>query len=241
MRTAEPPSLLRYPGTQVIRGAALSMRAGREQFVQDDPRRILDRAAQARARCHMLPRGSSVVSGSVVRVERGGVLVSAPARQLNSGTDVKVWVQLDPHTWVFHATVLRTRLPVPGQGEEGLLLGYIDRFERESVAESAGGGRRLDLIPTSGRGISLLRHPARLVHLGLDGLTFTLPSASKLVFVENAALQVVLSDAAAGSCAGTVRVSSLQQVDGALLYDLEWVDVDAPDRLRVLVQVLRGG
>jgi hypothetical protein len=33
-------------------------------------------------------------------------------------------------------------------------------------------------------------------------------------------------------------VRSLSRVDGDLLYDVSWIDVDAPDRLRVLVQVL---
>jgi len=209
--------------------------------VREDPRRILDRAAQARTKCHILPRSSAVVTASVVRVERGGVVVSVPTRALSTGADVKVWVPLDPHTWVFHATVLRSRLPVPARDEEGVLLGYIDRFERESDHQGHSNGRRLDLIPSAGRGISLLRPPARLVHLGLDGLTFTLPAASKLVFVENAEMQVVLSDSAAGTCAATARVRSLNRLDGVLLYDLAWVDVDAPDRLRVLVRVLPGG
>ena len=188
--------------------------------MQDDPRRILDRAAQARARCHIVPRGGGAVTGSVVRLERGGLIVSIPVREVQRGSDVKVWLPLDPHTWVFHATVLRTRLQVPGQGEEGILLGYIDRFERDASESVGVVGRRLDLIPSSGRGISLLRRPARLVHLGLDGVTFTLPVASKLVFVDNAEMHVVVSDSAAGTCAGTARVRSLQRVDGELLYDL---------------------
>lgn len=165
-------------------------------------------------------------------------MVSVPSRQIASGTDVKVWVPLHPDTWFFHATVLRTRLPVPTQDAEGILLGYVDRFERAADTSATGTGRRLDLIPFTGRGISLLRPPARLVHVGLEGVTFTLPAASKLVFVENAEMQVVLADRSAGSCAATARVRSLSRVDGALLYDLEWLDVDAPDRLRVLVQVL---
>ncbi len=206
--------------------------------MRDDPRRILDRAAQDRSTCHILPRGQSVVTGSVVRVERGGVVLSVPSRALSNGTDVKVWVPLDPDTWTFHATVLRNRLSVPARDSEGVLIGYIDRFERESDTDAIGAGRRLDLIPQSGRGISLLRPPARLVHIGLDGITFTLPAASKLVFVEQAEMQVVLSDRSAGTCAATARVRSLSHVDGALLYDISWLDVDAPDRLRVLVQVL---
>lgn len=206
--------------------------------MSEDPRRILDRAAQVRARCHLLPRGKSVVTGALVRVERGGVVVSVPSRLLSNGVNVKAWVPLHPDTWFFHATVLRTRLAVPGQDCEGVLLGYIDRFERETDASATGTGRRLDLIPHTGRGISLLRPPARLVHVGLDGLTFTLPAASKLVFVENAEMQVVLADRSAGTCAATARVRSLSRVDDTLLYDLAWVDVDAPDRLRVLVQVL---
>lgn len=206
--------------------------------MSEDPRRVLDRAAQARSKCHVLPRSGGVVTGSVVRVERGGVVVSVPVRRVAAGADVKVWVPLDPDTWVFHATVLRARLHVPSRDEEGLLLGYIDRFTREGSADAAQAGRRLDLIPRAGRGISLLRAPAQVVHLGLDGLTFTLPSASKLVFVENAELQVVLADRAAGTCAATARVRSLSRVDDSLLYDLTWVNVDAPDRLRVLVQVL---
>jgi hypothetical protein len=173
-----------------------------------------------------------------VRVERGGVVLSVPSRALANGADVKVWVPLDPDTWAFHATVLRTRLSVPARDSEGVLLGYIDRFEREADTDAAGSGRRVDLIPQSGRGISLLRPPARLVHIGLDGITFTLPAASKLVFVEHAEMQVVLSDRAAGTCAATARVRSLSRVDGDLLYDVSWIDVDAPDRLRVLVQVL---
>lgn len=217
------------------------MKGGWSAFVREDPRRVLDRAAQARATCHLLARGQAVVTGSVVRVERGGVVVSVPNRTLPSGADVKVWVALDADTWEFHATVLRTRLSVPVLDSEGVMLGYIDRFKRESEAPSGGTGRRLDLIPSSGRGVSLLRPPARLVHVGLDGLTFTLPAGSKLVFVENATMQVVLSDRSAGTCAATARVRSLNRVEGSLLYDLSWVDVDAPDRLRVLVQVLMSG
>lgn len=202
-----------------------------------DPRRILDKGAQARASCHLLPRGASAVAGTLVRVERGGVIVAVPPRAIQNGADVRAWVPLDPDTWTFHATVLRTRLPVPDRSLEGVLLGYIDRFTKEGVQANTG-GRRLDLIPMTGRGVSLLRPPARVVQLGLDGLTFTLPSASKLVFVENAEMQVVLADRSAGTCAARARVRSLARVDGALLYDLEWLDVDDPDRLRVLVRVL---
>ena len=117
------------------------------------------------------------------------------------------------------------------------MLGYIDRFGREEGPELTS-GRRLDLIPTTGRGVSLLRPPARVVQLGLDGLTFTLPAASKLVFVDNAEMQVVLADRSVGVCAARARVRSLSRVEGALLYDLEWLHVDDAERLRVLVRVL---
>jgi len=207
--------------------------------VAEDPRRVLDKGAQARATCHLLPRGGSSVSGTLVRVERGGVIVSVPPRSVSNGADVRAWVPIDPDTWTFHATVVRTRLPVPDRSREGVLLGYIDRFAREESAGPPGArGRRLDLIPLTGRGVSLLRSPARVVQLGLDGITFTLPSASKLVFVENAEMQVVLADQSAGTCAARARVRSLSRVDGALLYDVDWIDVDDPDRLRVLVRVL---
>ena len=206
----------------------------------EDPRRILDKGAQARAACHLLPKGASAVAGTLVRVERGGVVVSVPLRTIPNGVDVRAWVPLDPDTWTFHATVLRNRLSVPDRSQEGLLLGYIDRFSREEGA-GAMSGRRLDLIPSSGRGVSLLRPPARVVQLGLDGLTFTLPAASKLVFVENAEMQVVLADRAVGVCAARARVRGLARVDSALLYDLEWLDVDDAARIRVLVRVLSSG
>ncbi len=206
--------------------------------MRDDPRHLLDRAAQQRARCHLLPRGGGVIHGAVVRVERGGVVIGVPPRQVADGTQVKVWFSLDADTWTFSANVLRVRVPVSDRSQEGVLLGYIDRFQKESTAETSAGGRRLDLLPAAGRGVSLLKPPAHLVQLGMDGLTFTLPMASKLVFVENGEMQVVLADKSAGTCAARARVRGLTTVEGALLYDLAWVDVDDADRLRVLVRVL---
>lgn len=206
-----------------------------------DPRQVLDRAAQTRTRCHLLTRGAKVVSGAVVRVERDGVVVAVPKRAVTVGADVSVQLAVDGTAWRFEAAVLRGRVPVPDRAEEGVLLGYIGRFQRDADAAATVGGRRVDVLPAVGRGVSLLRPPARLMRLDLTGCTFTVPAGSPLVFVENAEMQAVLADPSAGRAVASARVDSLHRVDGALVYELSWVDVDDPDRLRVLVSVLAPG
>jgi hypothetical protein len=190
-----------------------------------DPRRLLDDAAQQRAVCRVLPRSGAAETGRLVRVERGGLILTVPSRRFTGGEDVRVWVTVNDRSWVFEASVIRTGVPVPDRSQHGLLLGFIDKF-REVAHDAGEAGRLLELLPPGGAAISLLEPPARLVHLDLSQLAFTMPSSYKLVFVHSGRVRLRIGLGELGVVEGTARVRSLASEEGWLLYELGLENVD---------------
>ncbi len=54
-----------------------------------DPRRILEEAAQNRAVCELMTRGGGVHRARMVRIEKGGVIVSTEERCFHGGEDLR--------------------------------------------------------------------------------------------------------------------------------------------------------
>lgn len=202
-----------------------------------DPRRILEEAAQQRAAVEILPRSGGLVQGRVVRIEKGGVVVTAPARRFLGGEDVRVWLATGNQAWTFEASVIRAGVPVPDRSQDGVLLGFIDRFA-EGGAGARSGGRTIELVPPSGPPISLLLEPARVVHLAVDGITFTLPSSSKLFWVEQGKVAIRLGMMGAEPVVVAGRIRTLAPEEGYLLYDLVFEKVEDPVAHRVLIEGL---
>ncbi len=201
-----------------------------------DPRRALEEAAQERLDCELFVRGGGVVQGTFSRVERGGVVVTVRGGAVPAGSDVRVWYAAGGRACSFVASVLRTGVPVPDRSQNGLLLGFIDQWRDRPVTGER--GRELALVPPSGPPISLLDPPVRLLQLGLDGLSFTVPADYTLVFVEQAGFELRLS--AAGHEPARVHgiVRTLVREAGHMLYEVRFADADDPERLRRVVDLL---
>ncbi len=202
-----------------------------------DPRRVLEEAAQQRAAVEILPRGGGLVQGRVVRIERGGVVVTAPARRFLGGEDVRVWLATARQSWTFEASVIRAGVPVPDRSQDGILLGFIDRFAEGGLGGRSG-GRTIELVPPSGQPISLISEPARVVHLAVDGITFTLPSSSKLIWVEQGTVAIRLGIMNESPVVVAGRIRTLAPEEGYLLYDLVFEKVEDPAAHRALIEGL---
>jgi len=202
-----------------------------------DPRRILEEAALSRSTCELMARGGGVHRARVVRIERGGVIVSTEQRCFQGGEDLSVWLQADDQSYRFDASVIRAGVPVPDRGPGGLLLGFIDRFGPED-AQSSREGHTVQILPPSGPPVSLLEAPARLLQLAIDGLVFSMPRNAKLVFVQSGRVEVELR--ARGGDSGRVgaRVRTLSTGEDYLLYDLEFEQVEDPNQHRQVIQAL---
>ena len=205
--------------------------------MSSDPRRILQEAATQRIACEILSRGGECVRGVMVRVERGGVVFTVPDRRFVGGEDVRVWFSMDGQPYTFEASVIRSGVPVPDRTQDGLLVGFIDRWI-EGGAGAAPVGRVVAVLPPNGPPISLLEPPARLVEVTLTGLSFVVPLAFKLVFVENGALTIRLGIPEAQPEEVVAQVRSLAQGDDYLLYHLHIQTVSDPDLHRVIIDGL---
>ena len=205
--------------------------------MKPDPRRMLDDAAQRRLGCELLPRGGGMVAAQLVRVERGGVVVTAPHKRFAGGEDVRVWVNVDGQAWTFEASVIRAGVPVPDRSQDGLLLGFIDRFVPLGAAASDD-GRVLALVPPRGAPVSLLHSPAQLLALSVEGATFAMPSSFKLIFVESGTLQARIAAPGVATQHVRARVQALAPGDGHLLYELRFEQADDPEGLRQAVDAL---
>jgi hypothetical protein len=204
-----------------------------------DPRRVLSDAAQDRVPCEILPRQGGMVRASLVRVEKGGVVLTVPARRFSGGEDVRVWFAHGGRAWTFEASVIRAGVPVPDRSQDGILLGFLDRFS-EGGPQVEGGqtGRLLELVPPNGPAISLLTAPARLVYLAMDGAAFTMPASFKLVWVQAGKVRVRLGAAGLPPISVSARVRYLSPEESYLLYDLHFEDVEDPDAHRRIVEAL---
>ena len=204
-----------------------------------DPRRLLDLAVQERASCELLPRRGGLVRATFIRAERSGVVVTVPRRTVTQGDDLRVWFALQDQSYVFEASVVRVGVPVPDRTFDGLLLGYIDAFaEGPSAAGEQTSGRTFSLLPPSGPPVSLLDGAARVVHLGVSGASFTLPSDFKLVFVHSGRLRVVVGMPGRPEVHAGASVRALSKGDGYLLYDLHFSEVEDPEAWREAVEAL---
>ncbi len=205
----------------------------------EDPRRILEQAAERRVACEILPRSGGWSRGQVVRVEPGGVVVHAAELRLASGADVRCWFSLDGTPRSFEASVIRVGVPVPDRSQFGVLLGFIDGWTAGEQPSASDHSFDLSIVPPNGPGISLIHGPGRVVELSVDGLSFTLPSDHILVFVEGAGTQ--LSYAMPGEPTQEVeaRVSSVLAGETHMLYHVEITSTDDPEAYRRVVDALQ--
>lgn len=205
-----------------------------------DPRRVLREAAERRCSCELMTRASAAVRGTIVRVEAGGVVVTAPGRRFGGGEDLRVWFSLDDQRYSFEASVLRVGAPVPDRSQDGVLLGFIDRWlEGEQTMEDMA-DCVIDLLPPNGPPVSLLKPPAQVIDVSLGELAFTVPASFTLVFVTKGTVRVRLGVPGHKPVEISARVSSLVPGEGSILYALAFQDVDDPDALREITAELDG-
>ncbi|MFZ5475727.1 MAG: hypothetical protein ACOZNI_03035 [Myxococcota bacterium] len=204
----------------------------------DDPRRLLERAAELRAPCEVLPRNGAWKRAQVIRVERGGVVLLLPGadKVLGGGTDVRCWLSLEGQPWTFEASVLRTAVPVPDRSQDGVLLGFIDGWRR---ADTEAGALVLEVLPHNGGPVSLTQGAARLVDLSPGEWTVSTPTDFGLVFVEQGAVRLRLGLPDRAPMEVGARVSTLSRGAGHLLYSLRIEQVEDGDRYREIVVGIR--
>lgn len=173
----------------------------------------------------------------LVRVERGGIVLTTPSRRFVGGEDVRVWLSMDGQPYTFEASIIRTGVPVPDRTQDGLLIGFIDRWT-EGTAGDAAEGLLVDVIPPNGPPISLLTAPAQLVEVKLAGLSFVVPLSFKLVFVESGAQRVRLGIPGVPVLEVSAKVRALAQGEDYLLYHLNIENVPDQDLYRVIIDGL---
>lgn len=174
----------------------------------------------------------------MVRVERGGVVVLVPGGGMPQGQDVRVWLTLDGQPWTFEASVLRSGIPVPDRSQDGVLLGFIDGWQRADRVHS---GLVLEVIPSNGGPVSLLEGSVRIVELAPGEWTVTAPTSFGLVFVERGTVRLRLGLPGQAPMEVGARIHQLSRGEGHLLYGLHIQDVEDPERYADLLTGLRGG
>jgi len=206
-----------------------------------DPRRILEEAAQHRQACEIQVRGEGWIRGQVVRVERGGLVVTAADRRFVGGEDTRVWLAVESKYYTFQASVIRAGVPVPERSQDGLLLGFIDNWsesESRSATAQTSTTHVVELVPSNGPAISLLVPPVRLVDLAIDGLSFSVPDDFKLIFVESGSITVRLGAVGSEPIEVHARVGDLSAGEGYRLYGLYFEGVEDPDQHRELIEAI---
>lgn len=152
---------------------------------------------------------------------------------------MRVWLAIDEHPYTFEASVIRVGVPLPDRSQDGLLLGFIDRWSEGPAQAPVARDRALELLLPSGPPVSLLNPPAGLVELSMEGLAFTMPSSFKLIFVENGAVGVRLAAPGLAPTEISARVETLAPGEGYLLYGLRFEGVTDPEAHRRAVEALR--
>lgn len=203
-----------------------------------DPRRILEEAAQRRTACEIQLRNGGWERGSVVGVERSGVVLTAPNLRLVGGEDVRIWLGFEGRHYTFAASVIRAGVPVPDRSQNGLLLGFIDDWKEAKPDAASTNGHMVELVPPNGPAISLMEPPAQLVELVVDGLSFTVPDGFKLIFVESGTVTVRLSVPGREAVDIEARVGDLAAGEGYRLYGLRFEKVDDPTAHQEMVAAL---
>lgn len=202
----------------------------------DDPRRILEAAAESRSAVEVLPRGGGVLRGQLVRVERGGVVLAVVGSAPAAGTDLRCWLTVDGQSWTFEASVLRGGVSVPDRGQGGVLLGFIDGWRK---TEADGGRLLLEALPPTGGPVSLTQGEVRLVDLHPDEWLVSAPSGFSLVFVEGGALRLRLGVPGRAPMEVGAEVRELTRSHGHLLYRLGITAVEDQARYGEIVAALR--
>lgn len=202
----------------------------------DDPRRILESAAETRATVDVLPRNGTALRGQVVRVERGGVVIAVASTPPAAGSDLRCWLTVDGVPWTFEASVLRAGVPIPDRSQGGVLLGFIDGWRR---AEGPDSGLVLEALPPTGGAVSLVRGEVRIVELHPDEWTVSAPAGFPLVFVEGGSLRLRLGSPDGPPMDVGAEVHELTHGHGHLLYRLGIVEVGNPQRYAEIVSTLR--
>ncbi len=202
----------------------------------DDPRRVLEDAAEQRLACEVLPRNGSWRRARVIRVERGGLVLTVSGEPLASGTDVRCWLAVGGQPWTFEASVLRGGVSVPDRSQQGVLLGFMDGWRR---ADRQAGSITLEVLPHNGRAVSLIDGAARVVDLTAAEWTLTAPTDFNLIFVEHGAVRLRLGLPDRAPMEVGARVSGLTRGHGHLLYRLRIEAVEDGDRYRELVDGIR--
>lgn len=202
----------------------------------DDPRRVLERAAESRARLELLPRDGAWRVAEVVRVERGGVVVRVPGGGLQSGRDLRCWLAVERVVYTFEASVLRVGVSVPDRSQNGVLLGFLDGWR---VAPEGGGHAVLEVVPANGRPVSLLDGAVSIVDVTPEEWTVAAPRDFALVFVEQGAVRLRVGTPSRAPLEVKARVHRLSRGDGHLLYGLHVEEVDDLDRYREIVEAVR--
>ena len=203
-----------------------------------DPRRILEEAAQRRSGCEVQPRGGGWGRATVVRVERGGLVLHAPGFRFVGCEDVRVWLGIDGRYYTFEASVIRAGAPVPDRTQDGVLLGFINEWSEALAEAPSADGRLVELIPPNGPAISLLQPPAQVVELAVDGLSFTVPNSFKLIFVESGSVTVRLGVSGLEAMDVCARVGDLSAGEGYRLYGLRFEQVEDPTAHQEIVAAL---
>lgn len=201
-----------------------------------DPRRVLEQAAELRAAVELLPRKGTFARGTIIRMERGGVVVTVAGEVPAAGTDVRAWLTVAGAAYTFEASVLRVGVPVPDRSQGGVLLGFVDGFRR---AEPHGDALVLEALPPKGRPVPLLAGDVRLVDLHPDEWTVSAPSDFRLVFAEKGLLRLRLGAGNRAPMEVGATVSEVRRGDAHLLYHLQIRDVEDPERYRDTVAALR--
>jgi len=205
--------------------------------MKTDPRRTLEEAASRRLSCEILSRTGECTQGTLLRIERSGVVMTAPTLRFSGGEDVRVWFSMDGQPYTFEASVIRVGVPVPDRTQDGLLVGFIDHWI-EGDASATTTGKVVEILPPSGPSISLLAPPMRLVEVTVSGLSFVVPLDFKLIFVESGALRVRLGTPSTGTEEISARVRSLAQGEDYILYHLQLDEVADADLHRIIIDSL---
>jgi len=205
----------------------------------EDPKYILEKAAEQRLPCEVLPRAGGSSRGELLRVERGGVVVLAPNVRLVGGEDVRVWFTMDgvPHT--FEASVIRTGVPVPDRSQHGFLLGFLDGWSRGDVKQASSQGLDLAILPPNGPGVSLIHGPGRLVELTVDAVVFTLPVEHTMVFVAGGKIRFRFLVPGEEPAEVAAHVQDLVHTDVHLLYTTRIDAIEDAEQHRRLVALLQ--
>lgn len=202
----------------------------------EDIRRMLSDAAEQRTLCEIIPRRGPWRRAEIIRVERGGVVLRVTGAALSSGEDVRVWLRLSGHSYTFEASVLRAGVPIPDRSQNGVLLGFLDHWQR---GVPASGAVVLEAVPHNGRPVSLLEGEARIVGLDPEHWAFSAPAGFTLIFMEGGTVRLRLGLPDVAPMEVQARVERVTHSDGHLLYALAIEGVGDSEGYRDLVGRLR--